>query len=83
MKKKIILPALLAMVTLSSCVVYTEHVVTANAVGTKVGELKKTVVKKDFGGVAEAAKKGGISKIGAVDIKYYLSGKVSIRVAGE
>lgn len=78
-----IIPALFAMGMMSSCVIYTEHVVTQNSIGTKVGEIKKTTVKKDFGGVAEAAKNGGITKIGAVDIKYYLSGKVSIRVAGE
>lgn len=73
----------LAPLLLGSCVVSRTHVTTGNPVGTKVGYVKFKV-KKDFNyGVADAARQGKITKIGSVDTKWYITGKVSVRVTGE
>ena len=84
MKKRTIYGALAVVpLLLSSCVVYSEHYVTGNPVGTKVGYVKAKV-KRDFaGGVAQAARNGQITEIGSVDVKCYAMGKVRVTVTGE
>lgn len=70
-------------VCLSSCLVMTRHQTTGNPIGTKEGYVKGRLVGNNDIGIATAAKKGGISKIGSVDIYYYATGRVAIRVTGE
>ncbi len=84
MKKRTLMILAAVPLLLSSCVMTREHYATGNPIGTKVGTMKKSRLKKDFqAGVAYAAKNGGISKIGSVDLKYYMSGKIAITVTGE
>ena len=69
---------------LSSCVIATSHQVTGNPVGTKEGYVKTSpALKNNDIGIAAAAKKGGITKIATVDVKYYSSGKIAVTVTGE
>ena len=83
MTKKPIMLVLALPFILGSCVIARTHVTTGNPVGTKVGYVKASI-KKDFNvGIAEAARQGKITKIGSVDTKWYMSGKVSVRVTGE
>lgn len=58
---------------MTSCVVISTHETTGNPIGTKVGYIKGRTFGKLNTAVAEAAKKGGITKIGSVDINYYWS----------
>jgi hypothetical protein len=83
--KKIKIALLFASLSMimSSCLVSSTHETTGNPIGKKEGYMKGRPLGKSKIGVAEAAKKGGISKIGSVDINYYRSGKISIRVTGE
>ncbi len=81
-ESKVFLTVVACFALLSSCVVSSQHIVTGNPVGSKVGYIK-TKAKKNFDGVAGTAKKGGIKKIATVDIKYYAAGKISIKVTGE
>lgn len=87
MKKKIIKLAGIAVsipLLLSSCVVVSSHQVTGNPVGSKEGYVKTGWFKVNNDvGIGEAAKKGGITKIATVDVKYYASGRISVRVTGE
>jgi hypothetical protein len=87
MKKKILKfvgVAFAVPLFLSSCVVAMSHQVTGNPVGTKEGYVKSSPVAKDNDiGIAAAAKKGGITKIATVDIKYFASGKIAVTVTGE
>ena len=84
MKKRTMMIMAAVSLLLSSCVVSQQHYATGNPIGTKIGTMKKTRLKKDFqAGIAYAAKNGGISKIGSVDLKYYMSGKIAITVTGE
>ncbi len=81
MKKIIILSSLAGF--LVSCAMTTPYAVTNNSIGTKVGTSKTIclfslrgsdknyhgiMLNKNFG-IVEAAKNGGITKIGAVDMK--------------
>jgi hypothetical protein len=84
MKKRTLVIMAALPFLLGSCVLYSEHYATGNPIGTKIGTMKKARLKKDFAtGVAYAAKNGGISKIGSVDLKYYASGKIAVTVTGE
>jgi len=87
MKKKILrfmATAFALPLFLSSCVVAMSHQVTGNPLGTKEGYIKSSPVAKDNDiGIAAAAKKGGITKIATVDVKYYASGKIAVKVTGE
>jgi hypothetical protein len=98
MKKIIIGIATIALV--SSCSLTRPYAVTNNAIGEKTGVSKTTIIfgvsagntlstgivsNKDFG-VIEAAKNGGINKIGSVDVKttnFLFFQKVEIIVTGE
>lgn len=68
---------------LGSCVVMSNHHTTGNPIGTKQGFVKSKLVGNFDAGIAAAAKKGGITKIGSVDFKYYSNGKISVTVTGE
>lgn len=70
-------------VMLGSCVVMSQHTTTGNPIGTKVGFVKSKLIGNFDAGIAAAAKQGGITKIGSVDIKYYATGKLSVTVTGE
>ena len=54
---------------LGSCVVMSQHTTTGNPIGTKVGFVKSKLIGNFDAGIAAAAKQGGITKIGSVDIK--------------
>jgi len=95
--KKIIVLSLLSGF-LFSCAMTTPYAVTSNSLGTKIGTSKTVCLfsggqrnyhgimfNKNFG-IVEAAKNGGITKIGAVDIKitkYPFFVKKEFIVAGE
>lgn len=76
----------LTLASLTSCVMSSAHYTTGNPVGTKVGfiTVKPQGVKKVAdAGISAAAKAGGITKIGTVDIKTYSSGTIKVKVTGE
>ena len=95
--KKIVIFSLLAGF-LASCAMTTPYAVTNNSLGTKIGTSKTVslfsggdrhyhglMFNKNFG-IVEAAKNGGITKIGAVDFKvtsYVFFTKKEFIVAGE
>jgi hypothetical protein len=83
--KKFKIPILIGFlpVLLSSCVVWSSHTITGNPVGTKVGYVKSSLTTDFDAGIGAAAKSGKISKISTVDVKLYMSGKMSVRVTGE
>jgi hypothetical protein len=81
LKTTILVTALAAV--MSSCLVATRHYTTGNPIGTKEGYVKGSIAGNSDAGIATAAKLGQITKIGSVDIYYYASGKVAIRVSGE
>ena len=65
---------------LSSCVVYDNHTVTGLPIGSKIEMIKGNTT------VQEVAKKGGISKIGSVQVRwtnYILYTKKKTTVTGE
>ena len=67
---------------MSSCVLWSRHITTGNPVGNKQG-ISKTKLTGNFdAGIGAAAKNGGITKIGLVDIKFYMSGKIKVVVSG-
>jgi hypothetical protein len=71
MKQKIKLLAIapIAALALSSCVAQ-YHMVTDNPIGNKVGEAKLGFFQKDADmSLEKAAKNGGITKIGLVQVK--------------
>lgn len=68
---------------MSSCVIMSSHHTTGNPIGTKVGFVKSKLTKSFDVGIAAAAKEGKITKIGSVDIKFYSTGKISVKVTGE
>ena len=53
---------------LSSCTVAATHTATGNPVGTKVGVAKSKIFGDSDHSIQAAAKNGGITKIGSVDI---------------
>jgi hypothetical protein len=67
MKKYLLLLAALAVLFLAGCqtVSYDTVAVTENPVGTKVGQIDRTE-----GGILEAAKNGGITRISTVSYQY-------------
>lgn len=67
----------------TSCVVMTTHRTTGNPIGTKEGYIKGRLLGSTDVGISTAAKLGGITKIGSVDVYYYMSGKMAIKVTGE
>jgi hypothetical protein len=98
--KKYILSGLIVGL-MASCTMTRPYTATNNSLGDKTGVSKTTLIfgsssgdnlgaglivtNKKFG-VIEAAKKGGIDKIGAVDVKttnYLFFSKVEIIVSGE
>ncbi|MDR3248922.1 MAG: hypothetical protein LBT39_09075 [Treponema sp.] len=90
MKKCLLLLAVLAVLMLTACktVSYNIVAVTENPVGTKVGQIDRTK-----GGVLEAARNGGITRISTVSYQYtdtwifipnyVISRKYEIVVTGE
>lgn len=83
--KKIKFIAMVAALPLlvSSCVIASTHRTTGNPIGTKEGFVKsKNLGSSDFG-IGAAAKQGGITKIGSVDIKLLSNGKITVKVTGE
>lgn len=83
MKKTKFLLAIASMpLLMNSCIVYSNHTITGNPIGTKQGYVKSKMGSFDAG-LAAAAKKGKITKIGSVDIKVYALGKFSVNVTGE
>lgn len=85
--KKILKSAAIALAIpfmMESCVLAISHQVTGNPVGSKEGTVKtKPFAKVSDVGVAAAAKKGGITKIATVDVKYvyyvfYMGTKVTV-----
>lgn len=85
MKKKLTTGALLLAMPflLGSCVIWSQHYTTGNPIGTKTGFVKSKLVGNFDAGIGAAAKQGGITKIGSVDIKYYSTGNLSVKVTGE
>lgn len=83
MKKIVLLFAIAGLFSLSSCIIYKTHHITDNPIGTKVGIAKGRNILTGQAGVAAAAKKGGITKIGSIDWKLKLSGKSIVVVTGE
>jgi len=69
---------------LSSCVIASRHYTTGNPVGNKEGFVKTKIIslEQDLG-IGAAAKQGNITKIATVDIKVFMSGRMSVRVTGE
>lgn len=101
MKIKNILGLGFAAAMITSCAITTPMMVTNNSIGTKTGtsstvclggapgygksQYHGIMFNKNFG-IVEAAKKGKISKIGAVDVKitnYFIFQKKEMIVAGE
>ncbi len=98
MKK--ILGGILVVALVSSCSLTRPYAVTNNYIGNKQGVSKTTILfgqsagdqlstgivsNKNFG-VIEAAKNGGIEKIGSVDVKttnYVVFQRVEVIVTGE
>lgn len=99
MRKIIILSSLAGF--LASCAMTTPYTVTSNDLGTKIGTSKTVclfsypkrmsrdyhgiMLNKNFG-IVDAAKNGGITRIGAVDMKitrYGIFVKKEFIVAGE
>lgn len=89
---KKIFSVLVVVIFLSSCSLGTMPVgATSNTVGSKVGTASSTyvlgLVALSEGGVAEAARQGGITKISTVDVKATMFGyiwtKVTTTVTGE
>lgn len=68
---------------LGSCVISYSHQVTGNPIGKKVSTVSGNFFSKNGPSVDLAAQKGGISRIGSIDIKQYLGGKIEITVTGE
>lgn len=68
---------------MGSCVIFSQHTTTGNPIGTKEGFVKSKIFGSFDVGISAAAKKGGITKIGSVDLKYYNSGQLSVKVTGE
>jgi hypothetical protein len=83
--KKLRTIALLAVIPLmmSSCVISYYHATTGNPVGNKQGIAKGKLVGNFDGGIGAAAKNGGITKIGLVDAKFYMSGRFKVTVSGD
>jgi hypothetical protein len=80
-KANILLLALPVLIT--SCITGSYHHTTGNPIGTKEGYVKSKNLMSSDAGLAAAAKKGGITKIGSVDIYTYSNGKIAVRVTGE
>lgn len=83
MRKKTSLLFIALAACMTSCVIGSRHFTTGNPIGTKEGYVKSKNFMSSDAGFAAAAKKGGITKIGSVDINYYSNGKMSVRVTGE
>lgn len=68
---KLKLLSIMALVAfaLSSCVVQQSHMITGASVGSKVGIAKTNMFNAGGNTLEAAAKNGGITKIGTVDIK--------------
>ncbi|MGZ3899608.1 MAG: hypothetical protein ACXVNM_04530 [Bacteroidia bacterium] len=80
--KKLALVAIMPLM-MSSCLIMSTHHTTGNPIGTKEGYVKSKMAGNFDAGIGAAAKKGGITKIGSVDIYYYSSGKFAVKVTGE
>jgi len=83
MKKKAYSLLLAVPLFATSCVIGSYHHTTGNPIGTKEGYVKSKNFQDSDAGLAAAAKKGGITKIGSVDIYTYSNGKIAVRVTGE
>ncbi len=81
LKKMTLLLALPVM--MGSCVVMSSHHTTGNPIGTKEGYVKGNLIGNSDAGIATAAKLGGITKIGSVDVYLFSTGKIAVRVTGE
>ena len=68
---------------MSSCIIMSQHHTTGNPIGTKEGYVKSKLIGNFDAGIGAAAKKGGITKIGSVDIKMTSFGKLIVKVTGE
>jgi hypothetical protein len=68
-KTKFIMAILSMPLLMNSCIVASSHYTTGNPIGTKKGYVKSSLVGDFDAGLAAAAKKGKITKIGSVDIK--------------
>lgn len=69
--KKIKLLGMVSLIALgiSSCTVYKEHTITNNAVGSKQGVAKTSVIGSGDATIKTAAASGNIDKIATVDFK--------------
>lgn len=84
MKKLRLIPIIAALpLFMASCVIMEHHVTTGNPIGTKEGIVKSKLVGNFDGGIGAAAKQGGITKIGSVDIYLLSTGKFIVKVTGE
>lgn len=84
MKKfKVFISAIALTGFMSSCVIMESHVTTGNPIGTKEGVSKSKLAGNSDAGIAAAAKNGGITKIGSVDVVYLSTGKFIVKVTGE
>ncbi len=84
MRKMKFIPLLAALpLLMSSCVIMSMHTTTGNPIGTKEGLVKSKLVGNFDAGIGAAAKKGGITKIGSVDLKFLTNGKIVVKVTGE
>ena len=84
MKKLKFIPlALATTMLLGSCVISSYHHTTGNPIGKKEGFVKSKNLGSSDAGIGAAAKKGGITKIGSVDVCVYSNGKISVKVTGE
>jgi len=83
--KKLLLMGMIAG-GLSSCTVSHTIMVTNNAVGSKVGMIKKSAFSKDVDlSLESACKKGKITKVGTVEMKmkFFILPSYKIVVTGE
>lgn len=84
MKKiKLLISSVAIGAFMSSCVIMESHVTTGNPIGTKEGVSKTKLVGNFDAGIGAAAKNGGITKIGSVDIVLLSTGKIIVKVTGE
>lgn len=68
MIKKFLLIGGLSVLMSTSCMLSQEYQLTGKPIGTKVGVAKSSWLLSGEFGVKDAAKNGGITKIGAVEI---------------
>lgn len=75
MKKVLLVFAMLLILLIASCSTVQPIAGASGVVGSKTGEATQTFIlgmpqKDGQGGILQAAKNGGITKIGTVDVRY-------------